>query len=104
MWPRTSISKRARRCLAVAALLVAYVGSYAALSAAGNWYWSQTGQLRFNGGLAVSDVVRWQPAWARWEPFQNIDGENTSRGNLPGYFYSPLIRLDRAWMHPDRPL
>jgi len=27
---------------------------------------------------------------------------DTSRGDLLGYVYSPLIRLDRKWVHHDR--
>jgi hypothetical protein len=88
----------------VLALALVYVGAYAALSAAGAWYWSQTGKLRYTSGLSVSDVERWHPAWARWEPFHNIYGQDTSRGNTAGYFFSPLIRLDRRWFHPDREL
>ncbi len=92
------------RGLAILAVwLAAYVGSYIAFSAAGGWYWSQTGtRRRYDLGLAISDVVRWHPAWLRWEPFCDIYGQATSRGNLPGYLYSPLIRLDRRWFHPDR--
>jgi hypothetical protein len=86
----------------VAAVFLVYIGSYVILSARGNWYWSQTGKLRYSFRLAVTDVERWQPAWARWEPFRDINGDDTSRGNLQGFFYSPLIRLNRAWVHRDR--
>lgn len=85
-----------------AALPVIYVGSYVVLSACGEWRWSQTGRLRYDFGLAVTDVERWFPRWAYWEPFKDVYGNDTSRGNLQGYIYSPLIRLDRAWIHPDR--
>lgn len=88
--------------LVLAALFMVYVGSYAALSACGGWYWSQTGELRYGFGFAVTDVERWFPAWAHWEPFKEVGGNETSRGNVLGYIYSPLIRLDRAWVHPDR--
>src|SRR5258706_7291802 len=102
IWRR--ISKRFRVLLAVGALLVIYVCSYLILSAQGGWQWSQTGKLRYGFGFAVSDVERWFPAWAHWEPFIDVYGDDTSRGDLQGYIYSPLIRLDRAWMHPDRQL
>jgi hypothetical protein len=96
------MSKRLRVVLMLAAPLVVYVGSYIILSARGGWYWSQTGKLRYDFGFAASDVERWFPAWAHWEPFRDIYGRDTSRGDLQGYIYSPLIRLDRAWVHPDR--
>ena len=88
--------------LAIAAFaLAAYVGSYVAMSAAGEYQASQTGRLRWFGGLSVTDVYHWQPAFAWWEPFRDIRGDDTSRGDLLGYFYSPLIRIDRAWRHPS---
>ena len=99
---RRRLSKRLRVVLVLAALLVVYVGSYVVLSARGDWYWSQTGKLRYDFGFAVSDVERWFPARAHWEPFRDIHGDDTSRGDLPGYLFSPLIRIDRAWIHPDR--
>ena len=90
--------------LTIGLLLLGYVGSYVALSARGGWYWSQTGRVRYTFGFAMTDVVRWHPAWARWEPFRDVHGRDTSRGNLAGYLYSPLIRLDRAWVHRDHEL
>ncbi len=98
------LPRRARLPIAVLLLLVVYIGSYAALSAAGGRQMSQTGKLRYGFGLAVTDVERWQPAWAYWEPFRDVSGEDTSRGNFPGYIYSPLIRMDRRLFHPDRNL
>lgn len=82
-------------------LAVGYVASYVVLSAAGEYHASQTGKLRWWGGLSVTDVYHWQPAFAEWEPFHDISGNDTSRGNLLGLVYSPLIRLDRAWRHPS---
>jgi hypothetical protein len=87
--------------IAVCALLL-YVGSYVALSAAGEYRPSQTGKLRFRGGWSVTDVYHWQPAGAVWEPFRDVTGHDTSRGNILGYLYSPMIRLDRAWRHPSQ--
>jgi hypothetical protein len=79
--------------------LLLYVGSYVALSAAGDYRASQTGKLRYFGGLSVTDVYHWQPAFCEWEPFRDVSGKDTSRGDLLGYFYSPLIRVDRVWRH-----
>ena len=82
--------------------MLVYVGSYGALSAAGDYRASQTGKLRYSFGLSVTDVHHWQPRFMGWEPFRDVSGKDTSRGDLLGYFYSPLIRLDRAWCHPSQ--
>ena len=84
------------------AVIVLYVGSYTVLSWNGGWHWSQTGMMRYDFGFATTDVVRWRPARAYWEPFKDVSGEWTTRANLLGHFYSPLIRLDRHWFHPDQ--
>jgi hypothetical protein len=39
-----------------------------------------------------------------WEPFHDVYGKDTTRGDPLGYFYSPLIRIDRAWRHPSQHL
>jgi hypothetical protein len=91
-----------RRIAFLLAAVALYIGSYAALSAAGQPVFSQTGHLRYSFGFAVSDVVIWDPPFAQWEPFHTIDGVDTSRGNFVGYLYSPLIRLDRRFWHPTR--
>ena len=90
-----------RLFLAAIALTILYVGSYVILSARGEYVWSQTGKLRYTFGLSVTDIVIWDPAAAHWEPFRDIYGNDTSRGEPVGYFYSPLIRLDRKWWHPS---
>jgi hypothetical protein len=93
---------RRRNILQGAIVIALYVGSYLPLSATGDWYYSQTGDHRYGFGLAMSDIIRWQPRWASWEPFRDVEGHRTSRGNPLGYLYSPLIRLDRKWFHQDR--
>lgn len=75
-----------------------------AMSICGEWTFSQTGKVRYSFGWAMSDVVRWDPFGAHWEPFRDIYGKDASRGTPLGYLYSPLIRLDRKFFHPDRPL
>ena len=86
----------------VTCVVLAYVGSYVALSGAGDYRASQTGRIRYFGGLSVTDVYHWQPCFMCWEPFRKVGGNDTSRGDVLGYFYSPLIRIDRAWRHPSR--
>ena len=82
--------------------MLAYVGSYVAFSARGGYHASQTGKLRYSFGLSVTDVWHWQPRFMSWEPFRDVGGNDTSRGDLLGYLYSPLIRVDRAWRHPSQ--
>jgi hypothetical protein len=80
----------------------AYIGSYVVLSGGGEYRASQTGTLRYLGGLSVTDAYHWQPRFMSWERFRDVSGKDTSRGDLLGYFYSPLIRVDRAWRHPSQ--
>lgn len=82
------------------ALLLLYIASYVVLSAMGSYRWSQSGRLRYSFGLSVTDIEIWSPRGMTWEPFRNIYGADTTRGDLLGYLYSPLIALDRAWLHP----
>jgi len=84
------------------ALIAIYIVSYCILSAMGNYHWDQSGLIRYEygSGLAVSDIELWRPAFAWYQNnYKNIDGEFTSRGNALGYFYSPLIILDRKIFH-----
>jgi hypothetical protein len=76
---------------------------YLVLSWFGGWHFSQTGKVRYQGaGLAASDVVRFSPAGVRWERFTTIGNEEITRANLLGYIYSPLLRVERTWIRPDR--
>jgi hypothetical protein len=93
-----------RLFVAAAVLAVLYVGSYVVLAVRGGYYWSQSGKTRYVSGMSASDVEIWQPDVAWWEPFRDIHGNDTSRGNLLGFVYSPLIRLDRHWFHPTHEL
>jgi hypothetical protein len=93
------------RVLTVLALIGLYVGSYVWLSALGGYYLSQSGRWRWEGiGLAEFDVVVWHPKHVQWEPFVNFRGKHTHRATLLGWFYSPLIVADRAWVHPTEQL
>ena len=94
---------RHRRRQASIALLF-YFGTYVYLSSAGEYHFSQSGKIRYSFGLSVSDVSIWQPLFLHWEPFQNIYAQSTFRGSTLGYYYSPLIIIDRLWFHPTRTL
>ena len=83
-----------------ALLLVAYAGSYTILSAMGDYRGYQSGKYRFNGALAATDLMLWQPKGTWYQSdFEDIFGNMISRGNRLGYFYAPLIALDRAVLH-----
>ena len=89
-----------QRLIKLFTLCIFYVGSYGVMSAGGEYYFSQSGTLRYSFGLSVSDVSIWYPKYLYWEPFKNIDGKQTSRGTNLGYYFAPLIMIDRAWLHP----
>ena len=93
-----------RRLLVGWLCLAAYVGSYATLSAAGEYRWTFSGRLRWAGGSALTDVLVWQPRFAEWRTWRGVDGRDQSDGDFLGFCYSPLIALDRAWVHPTRTL
>ena len=86
-----------------ALLLVAYAGSYTILRVMGDYRGSKSGKIRYGGGLAVTDLMLWQPkgTWYQGD-FLDVDGKTISRGNSCGYFYSPLIALDRAVFHKSQ--
>lgn len=83
-------------------LYIIYGSSYCIFSCYGGYRFSQSGSLRYSGGrgLSVSDIVEWSPqgCWYQ-ENFRSITGKVVSRGNEWGYFYAPLIKLDRRFFH-----
>lgn len=83
-----------------------YVGIYCVLSYYGGYDYNQSGKLRYRSiGLAVSDISTWNPKGCRYQAkFKNTSGNDVSRGNVPGYFFSPLIKIDRNYFHPTESL
>ncbi|MBL8815492.1 MAG: hypothetical protein JNL58_05650 [Planctomyces sp.] len=81
-----------------------YVGSYVYFTSAGEYQLRQSGKIRYSFGHPVSDVSIWQPRFLHWQPFQDIYMQSTSRGSMLGYYYSPLIIIDRQWFHATRTL
>jgi hypothetical protein len=77
-----------------------YVGPYVFLSAAGKYWPSPSGKLRYDFGLAVTDRALWEPKGMYLSRRQTIRGETITQGNFWGYFYEPMILLDRAYWHP----
>jgi hypothetical protein len=93
-----------RGLLVFLAVIVLYVGLYCCLSARGSYQFMQTGRIRYGFGLSVSDVSMWQPEFIRWQQFTNVEGSATTRGNILGYVFCPLIILDRWLVHPTEVL
>lgn len=96
----TAILRNGLRALLV--LLVLYVTTYAILSCCGKYVWSQSGRLRWDGGIAITDCVIWQPLWAHGQRYLWVDGTVGFRGNEPGFMFYPLILVDQACIHPTR--
>lgn len=87
-----------------AILLLVYLGAYVYFTSVGAYYFSQSGTARYSSGLSISNVSIWHPRFLYWAPFKNIFGQSTSRGSTLGYYYSPLIIVDRKWFHPTQQL
>lgn len=88
------------RVITTLGLIVLYVSSYALLSYCGKYHASRSGTNRWNGlGLAVVDQDLWHAKAVFWQPFVTIEGEHTYQATYLGFFYSPLICVDRAYVH-----
>jgi hypothetical protein len=95
------LPRAVRRCLYILlAVVVLYAGSYCCLSACGDYFWEQSGRVRYKFGFAVTDLSMWHPKLTHWQRFTSIQGEEITRGNTLGYFYCPMIMLDRWLVHP----
>jgi len=82
--------------------MTCYVVTYCFCSGFGQYQPAQSGEIRWGFGMSVTDIVIWSPFEANWQKYTTSSGTQSSRGNLLGYFYSPLIRLDRALIHPTQ--
>ena len=93
--------RKSRKWLMIGLFIVlSYVGIYTALSAAGEYRPSHSGKLRYWFGLAVTDRALWQPKGMYLAQRVDVSGQSKTDGNLLGYFFCPLILLDRAYCHP----
>ncbi len=93
------------RCIATVVVLALYVSSYFVLSFQGKYHASRSGQHRWDSiGLAVIDQHLWHAKGVFWRPFRTVDGQDTYQATYLGYFYSPLIVMDRAVVHRTLPL
>lgn len=94
-----------RKCVfGLLLLLTAYVVSYLPRRSRGEYCYVASGALRPFGASAVADLAQWSPADCWWQSgFKSVSGKVGSRGDSAGYFYSPLIWVDRRWFFPDIP-
>lgn len=104
MKPRTAWPDRLwslRRRLTIAVLLLAtYVNSYLLLSATGTYRSVPTGSRLVQGTqFALTFNSIWRPRGVEWDSSR---GSDSGRRNVLGYFYWPLICVDRFAWHPTR--
>jgi len=88
-----------RKLVLVGMVLGLYLGSYAVLSANGRYYARPSGEIRYGFGMAVFDLSVWFPAGVIWERRKGVSGEYIIDANVAGWFYLPLLAVDRRWIH-----
>jgi hypothetical protein len=96
--PKKSSSPFRKLVAAVLGLFLAYVGSYCINSAAGGYsrilLVDPARRVRLEPyPIYYANAVMWEPYWGRWSGRYRTD---------LGYFYSPLIELDRRFVHPSK--
>ena len=83
--------------VALAVSSIFYVVTYAVNSLSGG-YWLKPvsgGVFVYSSGMSASTAILWQPYYGHNSPI---------RVTPLGWFYYPLIRLDRAFWHPNKDL
>lgn len=95
------MTKKRLVLLIVSVVLLLYVGTYAVLTARGQYVLSQSGKVRYAGvGLSVSDISEWRASGCWFQAgFIDVEGKKSCRGNALGYFFAPLIVIDKKWIH-----
>lgn len=71
------------------------------LSYQGSYMMTQSGKIRYElTGLSLFDIAEWRPKGCWFQAgFINAHGEKSYRGNILGYFFAPLIMIDRKFIH-----
>ncbi|MBS0206718.1 MAG: hypothetical protein JSS49_27895 [Planctomycetes bacterium] len=88
------------RLITTLVVIAFYVSSYCLLSFQGKYHASRSGQHRWESvGLAAVDQNLWHAKGVFWQPFRNVYGKDSFQATSLGYFFSPLIILDRAFVH-----
>jgi len=93
-----------RRLLIGCAIVVLYVGSYAVLSFTGGWIVSISGEFRPIEGIAMTDILEWQPRYGYCRRIRNVSGGYRIDADPLGYVYCPLVLLDQRYVHRTMPL
>ena len=78
-----------------------YLLSYACLSLLGGWRLQETGQSCV-GMMLMPDEIVWKPACCWFQPEFDTGSGTTTRGDLLGFLYAPLIFLDQRFVHRSR--
>ena len=98
------MNRRKQIFIVVFSTLAVYILSYVILSFCGAYEFGQSGKMRYNFGLSVSDIQQWQPRYARCRIFTQVDGTTTFQANPLGYVFAPAIFLDQRFFHPTKRL
>ena len=100
-WVTVEWNRTTRRKLAgfTCGTLVVYLGTYCLLSCNGGYVWTQSGEVRWSFGMSATDLEQWQPRFIFCQRFRQIDGTYTTRANLLGYFFAPLVFFDQVYVH-----
>ena len=89
-------------CTSLFLLVVVYVASYIPRRSDGAYQITKSGATRTEKGIPLPDIQLWNPSGCQWQhTFQEADGTYRSKGNKWGFFYAPLISLDRRLNYPD---
>ena len=85
--------------LIICSIFSLYFLSYLILRGNGQYVIIRSGELR-PFALASSDKIIWNPDNSHYQTFKTVSGNYETKGNLKGYFYMPLIFLDRILFKP----
>ena len=95
------MTTKSRIVITLAIIVALYIGSYALLSVAGGFVFTQSGKIRL--GISLDDQWIWMPRYGWGQKYQWPDGRNTVRvWGMTGWAYLPLILADQAWVHPTQ--
>jgi hypothetical protein len=90
----------------IVAVVACYFLGYVLNSYFGSYRWTASGHSRRAFGvptlISSLDTKTWFPAIGGFDVYLTIHGQEATRGDLVGYVFSPLIRLDRRYFHRSR--
>ncbi|MGJ8654361.1 MAG: hypothetical protein ACSHX8_13965 [Opitutaceae bacterium] len=97
------MKKRTAVTIAMGATML-YALSYATVSAFGHYEPTQSGEARYEFGLSITDVEIWNPKGIEFKRMKDIEGSYQTSANLLGHLYTPLILVDRMFIHKTQDL